>query len=218
MTKLKILYLRNNNLKDISAINSLTNLTCLYIDGENNNVELKQIEDILSSIEIHVNSQTLSTLVNCTPSKITALNFWNNGTNGAEFPDLSNFTALTYLNLGRCNIPNLDVISNIASLEELNLDGFDRHGKLAKLDFSKLTNLYKLILTYCQLWTEDLKNLTTLKNNESLEINLSTNALIDPEILLELPSKFKINLWNNVNISESFKARLREHFGKNVSF
>ena len=86
------------------------------------------------------------------------------------------------------------------------------------MDVSKLTNLTYLGLGGNNLWTYELESLSGLKNNENIAIHLENNALIDPEILLELPSHFKINLSGNVNISEGFKTRAREHFGKNVTF
>lgn len=90
------------------------------------------------------------------------------------------------------------------------------HEKL--VDFSKLTQLTSLYLDSCALWTSDLENLRGLENNESLTIGLTDNRLIDPNILLEFPSECKIYLKGNINISEDFKAKLTEHFGKNVSF
>ena len=217
MKKLTSLTLNSNNLTDISAINCLEKLTQLHISGDNNNVNLQQIEDRISSIGLYCNTATLKTLENCTPSKITKLSM-NYARSFSSLPDLSKLTSLSNLDLtgNDQKITNIEEIGNAKSLTELSLRLVPMHGRM--IDVSKLTNLKSLNLSGCGLWTDELESLRGLKNNENLTIDLTSNALIDPEILLELPSHFKIRLGGNVNISESFKTRLREYFGKNVTF
>ena len=217
LSNLTDLNLDNNRITNISAINSLSNLTSLYLSGDNNNVDLTEIEDIISNLNtFSINETSFQTIVNCTPSKIKKINLY--GYKGKLPNNLSKLTSLSTLNFSWGNgTSNLDVLSNVTSLTNINFGKMDLHEKMIK-DFSKLNNLTYLNLNGCSLWTSDLEGLIGLKNNENLEIDLRSNALLDPEILLELPSKFKILLGGNVNISEEFKTRLREHFGKNVSF
>ena len=215
MTNLKSLGIYRNPLTDISAINSLKNLTNLNMSGINN-INLAQIEDIISNVGLGVTTETFKTIVNCNPEKITSINAYNAGLK--ELPDLSKFTNLKNLSLG-CNsgISNFDVISNIPSLENLTLNECNLHGRM--INFSKLTNLKGLTLYNNSLWSEDLENLRALKNSSNLKrINLDINSIIDATALLDLNKSVSISLKSNINLSQDSKDKLKEHFGSNVSF
>lgn len=188
----------------------------LYIDGKENNINLAGIEDIISNlIYFRVSNDTLKTIINCDINKITTLNLIGSGL--TEIPDLSKFTKLTKLSLNNNpNISNFDMVSKIASLESLDLGITNLHGRM--IDFSKLTNLTNLNLSNNTLWSEDLENLKALKNNTNLTINLSNNSIIDANALLVLDTSCKIDLRNNVNLTQESKDALKARFGSNVSF
>ena len=86
------------------------------------------------------------------------------------------------------------------------------------IDFSKLTKLTDLDLSSNTLWSEDLENLKALKNNTKLTINLSNNSIIDASALIELNQNTRINLTNNINLSQDSKDKLKARFGSNVTF
>ena len=216
MTKLKYLDLSYNKVTDISSINNLKNLTHLYLNNNEKQLNLKQIEDIISNLEsLYVTTESLKTILNCDMSKISKLNI--PGGNLTEIPDLSKFKNLSILRINKNpNIANFNEITNIPSLKNLELRGNNLHGRM--IDFSKLVNLTNLNLSYNTLWSEDLENLKVLKNNMNLTINLSNNSIIDATALLELDSSTKINLSNNVNLSQESKDKLKAKFGNNVTF
>ena len=216
MTNLKSLYLNNNKITNIVTINSLKNLTTLHLTGDNNKVNLKEIEDIISNLRyLTVSNDSLKTITNCDINKITTLNLA--GSNLTEIPDLSKFTKLTKLDLrGISSIDNFSTISKIVSLENLGLSNVNLHGRM--IDFSRLTNLTNLNLSNNTLWSEDLENLKALKNNNNLTIDLSNNSIIDATALLELNPNTKINLSGNINLSPDSINELKAHFGSNVTF
>ena len=216
MINLKTLNLTYNKITNITVFNTLKNLKTLYLGGDNNKVNLKEIEDIISNLQyLRVSNDSLKTITNCDINKITILNLV--GTDFTELPDLSKFTKLTKLNLsGNSKIEDFSIISKITSLENLNLSNVKLQGRM--IDFSKLTNLTNLDLSNNTLWSEDLENLKALKNNTNLTINLSNNSIIDATALLELNPNTKIDLKNNINLSQESKDKLKERFGNNVTF
>ena len=216
MANLTELNLSENNINDVKAINSLTNLKVLNLLGKNHNINLKEIEDIISNLEdLKVSTKDLKTIVNCNSEKITRLKLPNSSL--TEIPNLTKFIKLEEVSLhGNPKIENYNKILELSSLKKLTLTNNDLHGK--KLDFSQLKNLETLNLYNNNLWTEDIENLKTLKNNKNLTINLSNNSIIDATALLELSPETKINLTVNINLSQDSKEKLRERFGKNVIF
>ena len=216
MVNLEFLNLSSNKITNVTAINTLKNLKNLHLGGTQNNINLKEIEDIISNLDVlTVNTESLKTIKNCDVNKIT--NLCVQGSNLTELPDLSTFSKLTDLNLSNNpNISNFNIISNIPSLKNINLSDNDLHGRM--IDFSKLTNLTNLNLSGNTLWSEDLENLKALKNNSNLIINLSNNSIIDATALLELNPNTKINLTGNINLSKDSKDKLKARFGNNVTF
>lgn len=216
MTKLKSLTLSNNNLSDISVLNSLNNLKVLHLNGNSTTLNLKEIEDIISTLSfLSTSNSTFQTITNCTPQKITHLSVGGNYLE--NLPDLSKFTNLYDLYItNEKNIKDFSVISNISSLKRLNLPNCNLHGKM--INFSKLINLNYINLTGNTLWTEDLQNLTPLKNVQNLTIDLRNNSIIDATILLQFDNTTKIYLSGNVNLSQDSKEKLSAKFGNNVTF
>lgn len=219
MTKLETLYIYFSILTDITAINNLTNLKVLGLTGSNANINLAEIEDIISNLDnLIVSTKIFQTIVNCDANKITKLCLTANSySHLTELPDLSKFTKLTYLKLnGHNTITDLSIISELTSLQTLDLYAMDLHGRM--IDFSKLTNLTSLNLTNNSLWSEDLENLKALKNNVGLTINLRNNSIIDASALYELNPSTVIDLRGNKNLSSESKIELRNIFGSNVRF
>ena len=213
---LEILNLNNNKITNIKVINQLNNLKHLYLLGNNNIIELQQIEDIISNLDVlQVSTESLKTILNCDVNKITTLNIM--GSQLTEIPDLSKLTKLSKLNIGtNPNISNFDILSKAINLTYLSMSNNNLHGRM--IDFTKLINLVYLDLSNNTLWSEELENLKVLKNNTNLTINLSNNSIIDATALLELNPNTKINLTGNVNLSQESKDKLKERFGNNVSF
>lgn len=211
MKHLKTLDLSVNKVTNATAINSLKELTLLYVGGT---FDLSQIEDIISNVRLAVSNKTLKTIVNCDVNKITSLQMNSAGIN--EIPDLSKFTKLENLNLRQNNdITDFSMISKIPSLKTLDL-AYNTNLQGNMLDFSKLTNLTSLNLGECKLWSEDLEYLKALKNNKNLYINLGANSIIDALVLLELDDSCSIDLRNNINLSQESKDKLKEKFGSKV--
>ena len=216
MTNLDSLYLQSNQLTDISAINNLKNLKILYIEG-NDNVNLAQIEDIISNLSnLRLTTEVLKTIKNCNSEKINKLRI-DYSSNVTEIPDLSKFNNLQVLSMiSLTKVKDFSNISNIASLKNLSLSGNNLHGRMP--DFLNLKNLEILSLTGCSLWSEDLEKLKGLKDNTNLIINLQNNSIIDATALLELNPSTRIDLKGNVNLSQDSKDKLKARFGNNVTF
>ena len=217
MTKLKTLTLYGNKLTNIKAINNLKNLKSLNIGGDGNNkVNLKEIEDIISNLSsLNVTTENLKTIVNCDVNKIVKLKLAGGGFK--EIPDLSKFTNLTELSIvNNTDIVNIDSVSNIYSLKSLNLSNCNLHDKM--IDFSRLTNLTSLTVSNNTLWSEDLENLKTLRNNTNLTLDLRNNSIIDASALLDLNPNTKIDLRGNINLSDTSKQELTKRFGNNVMY
>ena len=215
MTNLKSLSLfQNKKLTNIKPINELSNLTNLDISSTGT-FNLADIEDIISNVSLRVDNSTFQTIVNCNPNKITSLKMTPYAPI-QDIPDMSNLNKLNYLQIANSGINSFDTISKLESLETLILNGDSLHNKM--FDFSKLTNLKSLSLTGNTLWSEDLENLKALKNNKNLNLNLSNNSIINATALLELDSSTRIDLRNNVNLSNDSKDKLKAKFGNKVTF
>ena len=218
MKNLKTISLRRNaNLANISFVNSLDNLTSLNI-FECPLIKLKSIENKVSSLQMQLSNETLLSIFECDKSKITSLNLNTSGMSlSVEFPDLSDFTQLTYLKMSsQLSIPSFENISKISSLETLSLTNCSLHNRM--ISFNKLQNLKTLDLQNNSLWTEDLENLKALKNNTNISIDLRNNSIIDASALLELNQPAKIDLRNNVNLTQESKDALTAKFGNKVLY
>lgn len=216
MTNLSSLDISNNRIKNITAINELKNLKSLYMNGKENNINLLEIEDIISNLDrLKISTDGLKTIVNCDVNKIKTLNLLTSDL--TQIPDLSKFVNLTKLDLyNNPNISNFNEVSKLNNLSNLNLGNNNLHERM--IDFSKLTNLTELNLDNNTLWDEDLVNLKQLKNNTNLTIYLRNNAITNATALLELDRSTKIYLSGNVNLTRDAQNKLRERFGNNVIF
>lgn len=214
MNQLQSLYMENNDIEDISFLNECESLKYLGIAG-NNKIDLKQIEDIISSLNnIRISQAQLDTLVNCDASKITKLALDYSGI--TSIPDLSRYTKLTTISLNSSStISDFSNILTAPSLESVTIIACDMHNKM--VDFSQLSNLKQLTLNYNYLSTSDLEVLKNL-NNRTMQIGLTNNSIIDATKLLDLNANSKIYLTNNVNLSQDSKTKLKEKFGNNVRY
>ena len=214
MTNLKTLNLQNNKLKDIKVLEELENLTILNLIG--NNVNLKDIENIIPKLLLSVDNEIMKTILNCETSKITRL-YLSNNQSLSELPNLSKFTNLKELRLRNVPIKNISIISNITSLEILDLSNNNLHDK-EKINFSNLINLKSIDLNESKLWDEDIENLRGLRNLKNVSINLSSNRIRNATALFDLDPSTKISLGKNVDLTKETKEKLQERFGSNVSF
>lgn len=164
--------------------------------------------------QLKIDNDIFQTITDCDKNKITALRLKDSGIQ--TLPDLSSFTKLVTLDLCFNPIINLKNLEKVPSLK--NLDLRSTNCKEHIIDFSKLHNLGTLSLHSNALWSEDLKNLQGLKDNQNLSIDLQYNSIIDASDLLVLDPSCKINLGYNVNLSQESKDALKARFGRNVNF
>ena len=214
MTKLKSIYFSYNKMDDISALNTITSLN--YIGLWDAAVDLSDIEDIISNVTLLIGRDSiLPTIINCNSTKITKINIttYNEFTSST---DLSKFTNLTELSIPKIKYDSYSFIEDMTKLITLNLSDGNLHDNM--FNFSKLTSLTTLNLSGNYLSTQDIANLSVLKNNKNLTIDLSNNSIIDASSLLELDTSCKIYLKKNVNLSQESKDALKARFGSNVSF
>ncbi len=223
LTNLEHLVISRNPLVDISPINNLTKLKILYIRtipdvSKHPNLSLSKIQNVISNLyDFRVSPDLFETIKDCDVDKITKLNLIECA--NETFPDLSKFTKLTNLKINYSGgIKNWDSIGKITSLQRLDLLGNKFHDKKVQIDLSKLTNLNYLDLRSNGLWTEDLKMLEGLKNNKNLHIRLEGNRITDAGTLLQLDPSCKIELKDNINLTEDAKTKLKKRFGNKVSF
>nr|GEW91201.1 hypothetical protein [Tanacetum cinerariifolium] len=117
------------------SIGSLTKLTQLSLNGNNFN----------GTIPISIGSLTSLTYLDLSANKFS-------GTIPREFGNLTNLEYLNLYSLGSCRVENLDWLSSLSSLEELEMDGTS----LAKANnwvnvIIGLQNLHYLSLVGCDL-------------------------------------------------------------------
>lgn len=214
MNQLVMLDMQVNDVEDISFLNECKSLKRLRITG-NDKIDLKQIEDIISSLNnIRISQAQLDTLVNCDASKITKLVL--DYSNITSILDLSRYTKLTTISLNSSStISDFSNILTAPNLESVTIIACDMHNKM--VDFSQLSNLKQLTLNNNYLSTGDLEVLKNL-NNRTMQIGLTNNPIIDATKLLDLNANSKIYLTNNVNLSQDSKTKLKEKFGNNVKY
>jgi len=132
-------------------------------------------------------------------------------------PDLSKFKNLTQIYIyGEGRTRDCSAISNVESLVGLELSSVNLTGNMPNI--SKLKNLKTLNLRGNYLNNEDIKKILDLKENTNLTINLTKNSITDATVLLALNPNTKINLSENVNLSQDSKNKLKVRFGNNVTF
>ena len=216
MTKLETISLSYNfNLKDISVLNEMKSLKTVQIVSCNLN--LNQIQDIINNITIFTTQETILTIVDCN-NKENIENISLSLADIGTLPDFSVFKNLKKLSLGCLRAKenlNIEVISNCKKLENLTI-GCSVHDK--NIDFNGFNNLKNLNLNNVNLWTEDLKMIEPLKNNQNMIIDLRNNSITDASALLQFNTNTKIILQGNVNLTQESKNALKAKFGSNVSF
>ena len=214
MKNLSTLYLTNNKITDISVLNNLNNLKHLRIRGEENIIDLSQIQNILPNLELCISGKQLETINNCTnKDAITKLETYGLDT----MPDISSLNNLKYLEILESTIEDYSNLTKISSLETLIMYSSILHGK--KIEFNKFPNIKFLNLSYNFLNDTDIQvMLANMTKYTNLTIYLNNNSIINANALLELDSSCIINLSNNVNLTEKAKTELKSKFGSNVTF
>ena len=205
----------NPSIEDVSFINEMGSLKNFKISGDSK-VKLKQIEKKISNLRIDVSNDTLLSIVDCNPEYITKINLYGYSGLNCSVPEMAKFSNLTELYIANePEISSFAGVSDITSLQILDLSNDELHDKM--IDFSKLQRIKKLNLSGNNISSEDLKYLNGLKNIKQLELNLSSNAIIDATSLLDFDVSTKINLKGNVNLTKKSKEQLIERFGNNVT-
>ncbi len=197
----------------MKPINKLNNL--ISLDVNKKDINLKDIEDIISNIELRVINW--DTLVNCESSKITKLS--SNWCQIIAIPELKKFDKLEEIKLVKFTIEKKETIKNISevkNLKKLTLTGCNLEEIF--IDFSELKFIQYINLRDNYISSKELKKLEALKEIKNLTIDLSTNSITDASSLLVLDPNTKINLNGNVNLSQDSKEKLKERFGNNVIF
>ncbi len=214
MKNLNTIYLTDNKITDISILNNLINLRRLRITGEENKIDLSQIQDMLPNLELHISGKQLETVNFCTnKEKITKLT-----TYGLDnMPDISSLNNLKHIDIIESRIKDYSNLTKITSLETLYMYSSNLHEK--RIEFSKLPNIKILNLSHNFLNDQDIQLLlANMENHINLNINLSNNSIINANTLLELDSSCKIDVSGNVNLSQEAKDKLKTKFGNNVTF
>ena len=165
MKNLNTIYLTNNKITDISILNNLINLRRLRITGEENKIDLSQIQDMLPNLELHISGKQLETVNFCTnKEKITKLT-----TYGLDnMPDISSLNNLKHIDIIESRIRDYSNLTKITSLETLYMYSSNLHEK--RIEFSKLPNIKILNLSHNFLNDQDIQLL--LANMEN-HINLN---------------------------------------------
>lgn len=222
---IRYLYINNTNIKDVSE---LTNIECLYIDGNKNiagiqnltQLELLSMNDCgltdLNFIKTLTNLKTVyinnNKLINAEGikelSSITKLYMENCELDDINF--LEKLTNISELNLNGNNISNIDVLCNLQKLRELYLNS----NKIE--DISSLSNLKNLILIEVnENRIQDLSLLPKMglnqiyANNNNI-ITINDNYLKDigsaTKQSIELDKKVKINAKNEFVLPNLFRT------------
>ena len=213
MTKLQGLDIRNNRITNMTAVNDLKNIQYIYAAG-GNNFKLKDMENLISKISLHVDNRVLQTIVDCDVNKLTKLSIYNTSTI-TSFPNMDKFVNLKELKIVGNKINNFEIIEKIPNLEKISIIEQSFYTNIP-IDFSKFSNLKNLTIDSASITSDSLRS---LKIPETLTLlNLRKNKIIDATALLTLNSSIKIDLSNNVNLSQDSKDKMKAKFGNNVTF
>ncbi|MEG4027967.1 leucine-rich repeat domain-containing protein [Microcoleus sp. POL8_C6] len=189
----------DNQITDISSLDSLTNLTKLYL-GKN------QITDItflgwltnLTTLNLGYNQITDITLLSWL-TNLTALDLSYNKITDISF--LGSLTNLTTLNLASNRINDFSFLGSLTNLTTLNLAS----NIIADISFlGSLTNLTTLSLNYNLI--NDISFLGSLTNLTTL--NLASNQITDISFLGSLTTLTTLNLGYNHITDISFLGSL----------
>ena len=162
-----------HDIKDITALGNLTNLTYLDLSG---NMDVTDISALKSLTKL----ESLN-LMNCKVTDISVL---------------ENLTNLTYLDLCYCgkitDISALKKLSKLTNLRFNMLDFTEENAESHMSVISSLKNLKELYIAYCDLKNEHTVMFENLKNLETLYIH--ANNITDYSFITKLP-----NLKNEFN-------------------
>ena len=169
-SKLKELYLDNNNLSDISLLSQTPMLTLLTLS--NNNIDSDDIAVLADKVYLtylSLNNNNISSISSL--NKLTALTELRLHCNNiSDITALKNMTAMTKLYLGENNIGNIDNLEKLTLLEVLYLNDNAGVNDIAAL--ADLTAMQILNISNCSVnQIISLQNMSALKelyaeNNE----------------------------------------------------
>ena len=185
---LKILDLRDNQLRKLEGLERLTSLTKLIL-WRNQINKLEGLDRLTSLTELDLSANQINKLEGL--ERLTSLTgLYLSGNQISKIEGLDSLTSLTRLNLRRNQISKLDGLERLASLTTLNLSG----NQISKLDgLERLTSLTELYLSDNQISKlESLDRLTPLT-----ELYLSGNQINKLESLDRLASLTMLNLSGN---------------------
>ena len=213
MTNLQGLDIRGNKITNMTAVNNLKDIKYIYTSG-GNDFNLKDMENLINQIALHIDGKVFETIVDCDINKITKINIYNTGTT-INWPNLDKFINLKQLFISGNTINNFGAIENIQNLEGISISGQNFRDNIP-IDFSRFSKLKTLTIDSSYITSNSLKKLKLPITLTSL--NLRSNTIIDATPLLKLNSNTKINLTNNINLSQDSKDKLKARFGSNVTF
>ncbi|TAG86671.1 MAG: hypothetical protein EAZ20_12320, partial [Bacteroidetes bacterium] len=182
------LNLRSNQISDISSLQSLTNLTHLYL-SRNQISDLSSLQSLTNLMHLYLSENQIldiSSLQSLT--NLTELNLSVNQI--SDISSLQSLTNLTELDLSVNQISDISSLQSLINLTELNLEG----NKISDISsLQSLTNLMHLYLSENQI--SDISSLQSLTNLTHLY--LSRNKISDFSSLQSLTKLELLYLQNN---------------------
>jgi len=177
MTNLTSLWLEVCDVDNISALESLTNLTdlaILSVNIDDNDISvLKSLTNLTSLLIRYTNIEDMSVLKNLT--SLTSLSLDGIG----DISVLKSLINLTSLGFRYGSIDDMSVLKNLTNLTSLEFHGCGIHDISALKNLTNLTSLY--------LFGNEISDISVLKSLVNLEyINLSGNYSINAEQIAEL--------------------------------
>lgn len=173
MTKLQGLDIRGNRITNMTAVNDLKDIQYIYATG-GNNFKLKDMENLISKISLHVDNRVLQTIVDCDVKKLTKLSIYNTNTI-TNFPNMDKFINLKKLTIMGNKINNFEIIEKIPNLEEISIVDQNFNTNIP-IDFSKFSKLKLLTIDSNKITSDSLRSLKTPETLTTL--NLKNNKII----------------------------------------
>ncbi|MEG4082849.1 leucine-rich repeat domain-containing protein [Microcoleus sp. POL10_C6] len=188
LSNLTDLNLENNQISDLTPLQSLTNLTDLNL--ENNQIlDLTPLQSLTNLTDLNLSHNQISDLrLLQSLTNLKRLSLENNPI--SDLTPLQSLTNLTYLNLSHYQISDLRLLQSLTILTNLNLF----HNQISDLTpLKSLTILTNLNLSHNQISDlRPLKSLTYLTH-----LNLENNQISDLRPLKILTNLTHLNLENN---------------------
>ncbi|CAL6063476.1 leucine-rich_repeat domain-containing protein [Hexamita inflata] len=197
--------LRSYTLKELTILNSMEQDE----DGQQRwNIQIDDLQlenlEVLDLTNINLENSSLYNL-----SKFNTLRSLNVSKNNVDLTNIHSVTSLTKLSMVQCGLKNIDQISSLVNLEDLELSS---NGDMDLSPLQQVRSLKKLSMQECGLTNIDqitqLTNLEVLKlaSNQLLtinsvgslvnlkELNISKNNNLDITPLKDLVGLIKLNL------------------------